>query len=95
MESVKECHKCYNDKELTEFYNSKSTQDGKMTYCKDCAKEYKRKAKEFSDAAGNTAHKAWDEARIRLCLSSPKTNRKYIKRYGEVEFYKIKNSTLE
>ena len=36
----KECKKCGEVKPLTEFYNQKSTKDGKRTQCKSCIDEY-------------------------------------------------------
>ena len=40
--TMKQCYHCGVKKPTTEFYDSKSSSDGKAAWCKDCVKEYNR-----------------------------------------------------
>ena len=40
--STKVCSKCGEEKSISEFHKDKSTKDGLKSYCKSCAKEYKK-----------------------------------------------------
>lgn len=43
---MKKCTKCTQEKELDQFHNSKATKDGKVTICKECAKNFPSQTKE-------------------------------------------------
>lgn len=40
--TMKQCYHCGVKKPTTEFYDSKSSSDGKAAWCKDCMKEYNK-----------------------------------------------------
>lgn len=42
MAASKKCSQCGKRKGLKNFYKDKSTKDGYKTYCKECAKKYKK-----------------------------------------------------
>lgn len=66
---VKFCPECKVDKPHLEFYASRNTQDGRATYCKECAKAYQRRW----NAANPSVVKRNNDKR----LSDPARNRRY------------------
>lgn len=40
--TMKQCYHCGVEKPITEFYDSKRSLDGKLSWCKECMKEYNR-----------------------------------------------------
>lgn len=65
---MKYCIKCEEAKPVTEFYNMKSTTDGKDSYCKPCRKEtskqYNKDNRQKLNAYQNKYYAA-NKARIR------------------------------
>lgn len=46
MNKTKVCSKCGVEKDINEFYKSKSNKDGYMGFCKECKNKYQKQYKE-------------------------------------------------
>jgi hypothetical protein len=74
----KVCSKCGEWKELSEYYNRKSTKSGKMAWCKKCDK---KKCKQYRATSGYT--KKYYEANIEHIKEYREENKEKIKQWFE------------
>ena len=59
MNSTKTCSKCSETKPLNEFYNKKSSKDGKMSHCKECDHKKCKKYREEHEEEKSEYDKIW------------------------------------
>jgi hypothetical protein len=64
MTQTKQCTKCKETKELTEFYQNKSSKDGFITRCKACIRVYQKNNRDKINAAKRKKRAECPEARI-------------------------------
>lgn len=58
---IKICKKCNVNKELEAFYFTKTTKDGRSSYCKLCSKLARREYYENNKEKQNTLSRTWEE----------------------------------
>lgn len=86
MTNMKICSKCKVAKSLDDFYNSKSTEDGKITWCKECWKEHQ---KECSQTEKGRKVRCEISKRHRQTEKGKETRNECNKRHSQTEKGKV------
>ncbi len=77
---LKECAKCHRALPLSEFNSSKVAKDGLYTWCKKCAKEYRRQYHVLNKERANKQARAWGGNHKQRCSELARTRR--LRMYG-------------
>lgn len=97
MNMKKQCSKCKQVKDTSEFHKDKRCKDGLYSHCKDCAREYTRKHAEANREKLKQQQKEWRERnkeKIRLWndefkQSNKEAIREYNKTYQLERYHKL------